>query len=93
MDSCWMGVPVVTLIGKTVVGRAGWSLCCNLDLRELAAQTPQQFVEIANKLADDLPALSALRENLRPRMAASPLMDGAKFAKAVEAVYRQIWRE
>ena len=92
MDSCWMGVPVVTLIGKTVVGRAGWSLCCNLGLRELAARTPEQFVEIATKLASDLPALAALRENLRARMAASPLMDGAKFARGVEEVYRDIWR-
>jgi len=33
LDAFWMGVPIVTLIGKTVVGRAGWSLVCNLGLK------------------------------------------------------------
>lgn len=60
LDSFWMGVPVVTLIGRTVVGRAGWSQLCNLDLRELAARTPEKFVEIAVALAADLPHLSEL---------------------------------
>ena len=93
MDALWMGVPVVTLIGKTAAGRAGWSLCCNLTLRELAAHTPQQFVQIATKLAAGLPALASLRQSLRNRMQSSPLMDGQEFAKGVEAAYRRIWKK
>jgi predicted O-linked N-acetylglucosamine transferase (SPINDLY family) len=42
LDGLWMGVPFVTLVGQTVVGRAGWSQLCNLGLQELAAQTPEQ---------------------------------------------------
>ena len=61
-----MGVPVVTLVGQTVVGRAGWSQLCNLDLKELAATTPGQFVAIARELAGDLPRLEQLRQGLRP---------------------------
>jgi predicted O-linked N-acetylglucosamine transferase (SPINDLY family) len=40
LDALWMGVPVVTLVGKTVVGRAGLSQLANLGLTELAAETP-----------------------------------------------------
>ena len=40
LDAFWMGVPTLTLVGKTVVGRAGWSQLCNLGLQELAAETP-----------------------------------------------------
>jgi len=29
------------------VGRAGWSIACNLGLRELVAETPEQFVTLA----------------------------------------------
>ena len=32
LDSFWMGVPVVTLVGQTVVGRAGLSQLTNLGL-------------------------------------------------------------
>ena len=40
LDALWMGVPVVTLVGRTAMGRGVWSHLCNLGLRELAAQTP-----------------------------------------------------
>lgn len=93
MDSLWMGVPVVTLIGRTVVGRAGWSQLCNLDLRELAAETPAKFIEIATRIAADLPRLSELRQGLRDRMRRSPLMDPKGFARQVEAAYRKMWKE
>src|SRR5262249_8886091 len=43
LDAFWMGVPTITLVGQTVVGRAGWSLLCNLGLPELAAEAPEQY--------------------------------------------------
>jgi predicted O-linked N-acetylglucosamine transferase (SPINDLY family) len=92
LDAFWMGVPVVTLVGKTVVGRAGWSQLCNLGLQELAAETPDQYVALAAELAGDLPRLQELRTTLRLRMEQSPLMDGKRFALNMEQAYRQVWR-
>jgi predicted O-linked N-acetylglucosamine transferase (SPINDLY family) len=89
LDAFWMGVPVVTLVGKTVVGRAGWSQLCNLGLQELAAETPDQYVALAAELAGDLPRLQELRATLRLRMEQSPLMDGKRFALNMEQAYRQ----
>jgi predicted O-linked N-acetylglucosamine transferase (SPINDLY family) len=93
LDSFWMGVPVISLIGKTVVGRAGFSQLCNLGLREFAAKTPDQFVEIATHAATDLPRLAELRAGLRDRMKQSPLADAARFARSIEAAYVQMWRK
>ena len=53
-----MGVPVVTLIGNTVVGRAGLSQLHNLGMKELAAETEQQFVTIATELAGNINRLT-----------------------------------
>jgi predicted O-linked N-acetylglucosamine transferase (SPINDLY family) len=92
LDAFWMGVPTLTLIGNTVVGRAGWSQLCNLGLQELAAQTPQQYVTLAAQLAGDLSRLQELRGTLRQRMQQSPLMDASRFARGVEEAYRQMWR-
>jgi predicted O-linked N-acetylglucosamine transferase (SPINDLY family) len=92
LDSFWMGVPVVTLVGQSAVSRAGWCQLSNLGLTELAAQTPDQFVSIAVALAADLPRLSQLRSTLRQRMERSPLMDAPRFARNIEAAYRQMWR-
>jgi len=91
-DSFWMGVPVITLVGKTAVGRAGVSQLINLGLTELIAQTPDQYVQNAAELAGHLPRLAELRRTLRARMEASPLMDAARFARNIEAAYRQMWR-
>ena len=55
LDSFWMGVPVVTLVGPTVVGRAGLCQLMNLGLPELIASSPEQYVRIAAELAEDLP--------------------------------------
>jgi predicted O-linked N-acetylglucosamine transferase (SPINDLY family) len=92
LDGFWMGVPIVTLVGRTVVGRAGWSQLCNLGLQELAAQTPEAYVALVTQLAGDLPRLQELRGTLRERTERSPLMDGPRFARQVEQAYRQMWQ-
>jgi protein O-GlcNAc transferase len=93
LDSFWMGVPVVTCIGAGPASRAGYSLCMNLGLSELVAGSDEAFVETAVALAHDRDRLRALRAGLRQRMEQSPLMEGAAFARGMEAAYRQMWTE
>jgi len=93
LDSMWMGVPVVTLVGQTVVGRAGLCQLMNLNLPELIAQTPEQFVQIAVALAQDRARLAELRRTLRQRMEQSPLMNAVNYTRDIEAAYRQMWRK
>ena len=91
LDSLWMGVPVVTLVGQTVVGRAGLSQLTNLGLTQLAAETPDEFARLAVELASDSPRLDSLRASLRERMRRSPLMDAVGFARGIEQTYRDMW--
>ena len=91
LDSLWMGVPVVTLAGRTAVGRGGVSILSNLGQRELIADAPEQYVEIAVRWARDLPGLAELRAGLRQRMQASPLTDGKQYTADVEAAFRRVW--
>jgi predicted O-linked N-acetylglucosamine transferase (SPINDLY family) len=91
-DALWMGVPVVTLAGRTAVGRGGVSILTNVDLPELIAQTPEQYVRIALELAGNLPRLAAMRSTLRQQIKESPLMDAGRFVRDVEAAYRTMWR-
>jgi predicted O-linked N-acetylglucosamine transferase (SPINDLY family) len=92
LDSIWMGAPVVTRVGTTAAGRAGWSVLNNLQLTELAAQTDDDFVRIATGLAGDLPRLAELRRTLRRRLLDSPIMDAPAFAKNVEAAFADMWK-
>ncbi|MGD0464990.1 MAG: hypothetical protein ABSB74_21105, partial [Tepidisphaeraceae bacterium] len=73
-------------------GRGGRSILNNVGLAELVAFNPEQYVNLAVALAGDLPRLSEMRKTLRQRMQASPLMDAPRFARNVEAAYREAWR-
>lgn len=93
LDAYWMGVPVVSLVGSTIVGRAGWSQLNNLGLPELAVWSESAFVERVAQLSGDLPRLAELRASLRGRMQGSALMNAPDFARAMEAAYRRCWQE
>src|SRR5439155_8139936 len=69
-DALWMGVPVVTLAGRTYVSRQGGSLLTNVGLPELVAATTDDYVRIAASLAADRARLAHLREHLRGMMTA-----------------------
>jgi protein O-GlcNAc transferase len=92
LDAFFMGVPVVTLVGDTVVGRAGLCQALNLGLPQLVAETPEAFVSAATRLASDRDELASLRKGLRDRMRKSPLMDAPRFAANLEAKFREAWR-
>jgi tetratricopeptide (TPR) repeat protein len=92
-EALWMGVPVVTLRGARHAARVGASILTAVGLEHLIAPTPEEYIAIAAALARDRAALAALRASLRERMRASPLCDGAGFARAVEDAYRTMWRD
>jgi predicted O-linked N-acetylglucosamine transferase (SPINDLY family) len=78
-DALWMGVPVVTLAGQTAVGRAGVSICSNVGLPELVAQSPDEYLAIAANLAGNIDHLASLRSSLRDRMGGSAVCDLPRF--------------
>jgi predicted O-linked N-acetylglucosamine transferase (SPINDLY family) len=93
LDSLWMGVPVLTLFGKTAVSRAGLSLLSNLRLEsQTVAATADEYLQLALNFSNNFTDLAQLRQTLRQRMQKSPLMDAPRFAKNIEAAYRQMWR-
>jgi predicted O-linked N-acetylglucosamine transferase (SPINDLY family) len=89
----WMGVPVISLVGESVPSRSGASVLGAVGLDELLADGPEQYLEKACALAGDLERLSSLRDGMRTRMSASPLMDAARFTRNLEHAYRSMWRD
>lgn len=90
-EALYMGVPVVSLTGERHGARFGYSLLNNVGLGDLAAPTPEAYVEIATALAAAPETLTGLRRCLRSMMARSPLMDGAGYARDMEDLYRSLY--
>lgn len=93
LEALWMGVPVVTLAGDTVVSRQSVSALSNIGLEsDMAYADWDGYVQGAARLASDLERLAELRQSLRPRVAASPLRDAPRFTKDLEDLYRRMWQ-
>jgi len=91
LDSLFMGVPVITLPGNSPVSRAGASHLTNLALPELIAKSPDDYINIATQLAQNLPHLSHLRQSLREKMRRSNLMNPRAFTQDIESAYKTMW--
>ena len=89
-ESFWMGVPVVTLAGKTHVSRVGVTLLHAIGLDDLVAVNPDEYIAKAVSLATDRQRLVWLRENLRTMMAQSPLMDVEGITRDVENAFHDM---
>jgi protein O-GlcNAc transferase len=53
-EALWMGVPVITLVGERHVSRMGLSILSTVGLTELITHTPEEYVNLCVKLANDI---------------------------------------
>ncbi len=93
LEALWMGVPVLTLAGDTLLRRMGVTCLGNAGLPEFVAESPQHYVEIAARCAREIPWLAEIRRGMRDRLARSSLFDSAAFTRDLEDGYRRVWRD
>lgn len=92
MHTLFMGVPVVTLEGDTPMQRFGRTALTGIGRPDWIARTPEEYVAIAVRTADEIKANPGLRQEIQDRMRASPLMRHEAFVRDLEAGYREMWR-
>jgi predicted O-linked N-acetylglucosamine transferase (SPINDLY family) len=92
-EALWMGVPVISLAGKTHVSRVGTSLLHHAGLEELIAQDSSEYVRIAGNWAGDADRRNEFRRTIRERTRASKVMDAKDYAHSFEQAYRQMWEQ
>jgi len=92
VESLWMGVPVITHKGDRFVSHMGENILYQAGLADWIAADTGAFIAKAAGLAADQAALAAVRANLRPMLAASPLFDARGFARDLEQAFREMWR-
>jgi predicted O-linked N-acetylglucosamine transferase (SPINDLY family) len=90
-ECLWMGVPVLTLAGRTHASRTGVSLLTGLGLEDWVTRSPDEYVRCAAAKARRVDALDRLREGLRTQMGQSSLVDGAGMIRALEDSFAKIW--
>lgn len=93
VEGLWMGVPVLTLIGESLLARQGVGILMNAGLPEWLSINADDYVARAAAHAGDLSQLALLRSGLRRKVLASPLFDASRFARHFEAALTGMWAQ
>ena len=91
-EALYMGVPVVTMRGKSHGGRYGASILTNADLKELIARNAMEYVKKAVQLGKRRELIAGYHAGLREHILKSALMDSRQYMKEIEACYREAWK-
>jgi predicted O-linked N-acetylglucosamine transferase (SPINDLY family) len=89
-DVLWMGLPLLTILGKTMTGRMAASLLHTLGLDELVAQNWSDYEARAIALATEPERYAAIKLQLAQARESSPLFDTARTTRAIERGYRMV---
>ena len=93
-DALWMGVPVLTLPGRSFASRVCSSLVRSAGAPELICDTPEQFVSRAVQLATtDRLSLASIRERIIAGRDTCTLFDIHGLAQKLEGLYAQMASE
>lgn len=92
-DSLWMGVPILTLPGRSFAARVCASLVTAAGLPELIAADASDYVAKAVGYARNPARLSAMREHLLAGRTTNLLFDSPRLVRELEGLYAQMWDE
>jgi predicted O-linked N-acetylglucosamine transferase (SPINDLY family) len=90
-EALMVGLPVVTRLGCAFAGRVAASLLSAIGMPELIAADTPGYERIALDLARDPVALKATREKLLGNASSHPLFDTKRYARDLEAAFREMW--
>jgi predicted O-linked N-acetylglucosamine transferase (SPINDLY family) len=94
-EAIWQGVPVVAFDGATWASRTSATILREGGLGAWVADDLKGYSELAVRWGNDPAAarkLAALRSSMRDRLSGSSACDTITFAREMESLYRDMWR-
>lgn len=92
-DALWMGVPVLTLVGRSFAARVCGSLVTAAGLPELCCETAEDYIRRAVELGKNREQLAAYKQKLASSRDACALFDTPGLVHALEALYAEMWTD
>ncbi|WP_114639493.1 O-linked N-acetylglucosamine transferase, SPINDLY family protein [Polynucleobacter necessarius] len=89
-EALWVGLPILTRIGKSFCSRVAASLIRAAGVPELITTTDDEYVELAVNLARSPSKLDALKWRLGQAQENAPLFDSERFTRNLENLYLQM---
>jgi predicted O-linked N-acetylglucosamine transferase (SPINDLY family) len=90
-DALWMGVPVLTLSGRSFASRVCGSLVRAAGIPELVCSSAEEYVDRAVAMGSNPGLLLPLRERLRAGRDSCTLFDMPLLVGRLEGLYQEMW--
>lgn len=90
-DALWIGVPVLTVSGRSFASRVCGSLVRAAGTPELVCLSAMEYVERAVALGNDREQLAALKDKLKAQHASCTLFDMPQLVVTLEQRYAEMW--
>jgi protein O-GlcNAc transferase len=90
-DALWVGLPVLTCMGETFIGRVAASLLNAVGLPELVTHSLDEYEALALKLATHPMLIASIRQKLDGNRKTSRLFDTDRLRRDIERAYVTMW--
>jgi predicted O-linked N-acetylglucosamine transferase (SPINDLY family) len=91
-DALWVGLPLITMIGKSFQSRVAASLLHSIGHSELVVADLAGYKALAVELVKNPAKLQAIRSHLESQKLNLPLFDTPSFVKSIESAYIHMYQ-
>jgi predicted O-linked N-acetylglucosamine transferase (SPINDLY family) len=92
-DALWMGIPVLTLSGRSFASRVCGSLVRSAGVPELICSSAEEYVRRAIAFGKEPGSLAPYREKLRASRDTCALFNTPALVNHLEQLYQQMWQQ
>jgi predicted O-linked N-acetylglucosamine transferase (SPINDLY family) len=92
LETLWMGIPIVTKVGKQFAARNSYTFMINAGIKEGIAWTDDEYIEWGIRIGTDLGLRQKISFGLRKSRQESPLWNTQDFTRQLENTYLEMWQ-
>lgn len=90
MEALYMGVPVLTLVGRHYYGRMSYSLLKNVGLEDCITWSVEEFIQRGIQLGNDPEWINRIKRQIKDSRRWSVIWDPREHARSMEAAFFHI---
>jgi predicted O-linked N-acetylglucosamine transferase (SPINDLY family) len=90
VDALWAGLPVLTCLGESAIGRVAGSVLMALGMDELVTTSLQDYEAQAVRIGLEGGYAKSLKDKLERNRVDAPLFDTARLTRHMESAYEQM---
>jgi predicted O-linked N-acetylglucosamine transferase (SPINDLY family) len=90
-DALKMGLPIVTMLGKSFNSREAASILTSINLPELITNSLEEYEALAIELATNREKMQAIKDKLASNLTTAPLYDTPLFTRNLESAFTEMY--